>query len=82
MSLPNSLNFVASSDPLCPPWPRLIVSVGRQSVATALAVKRLSNQSTYAVHVQDPKASAHRFDWIVAPKHDGLSGPNVKRAIQ
>ena len=75
------LNFVASNDPLGPPWPRLIVSVGRQSVATALAVKRLSNQSTYAVHVQDPKVSAHRFDWIVAPKHDGLSGPNVTTTL-
>jgi uncharacterized protein len=71
------LGFVASSEPLCPPWPRLIVSVGRQSVATALALKRLSNQSIFAVHVQDPKVSAYHFDWIAAPKHDGFSGPNV-----
>src|SRR6476660_8746523 len=35
------LRFVASSEPLRPPWPRLIVSVGRQGVASALALKRL-----------------------------------------
>jgi mitochondrial fission protein ELM1 len=71
------LRSVASSEPLCPPWPRLIVSVGRQSVAAALAIKRLSNECTFAVHIQDPKVSAHHFDWIAAPEHDGFRGTNV-----
>jgi hypothetical protein len=75
------LRFVASSEPLHPPWPRLIVSVGHQSVAPAVALKRLSNHSTFAVHVQDPKVSAHHFDWIAAPKHDGLTGPNVTTTL-
>ena len=73
--------FVPSSEPLQPPWPRLIVSVGHQSVAPAVALKRLSNHSTFAVHVQDPKVSAHHFDWIAAPKHDGLTGPNVTTTL-
>ena len=75
------LRFVPSSEPLQPPWPRLIVSVGHQSVAPAVALKRLSNHSTFAVHVQDPKVSAHHFDWIAAPKHDGLTGPNVTTTL-
>jgi uncharacterized protein len=75
------LRFVASSEPLHPPWPRLIVSVGHQSVAPAVALKRLSNHSTFAVHVQDPKVSAHHFDWIAAPKHDGLTGPNITTTL-
>jgi len=33
------------------------------------------------VHVQDPKVSAHHFDWIAAPKHDGLTGPNVTTTL-
>jgi mitochondrial fission protein ELM1 len=75
------LRSVATSEPLCPPWPRLIVSVGRQSVAPALAIKRLSNPSTFSVHIQDPKVSAHHFDWIAAPAHDGFSGPNVTTTL-
>jgi mitochondrial fission protein ELM1 len=75
------LRSVAVSEPLCPPWPRLIVSVGRQCVAPALAIKRLSSPSTFAVHIQDPKVSAHHFDWIAAPEHDGFSGPNVTTTV-
>jgi mitochondrial fission protein ELM1 len=75
------LRFVSASEPLGPPWPRLVVSVGRQSVAPALAIKRLSNQATFAVHVQDPKVAASNFDWIAAPKHDGFIGPNVTTTL-
>jgi mitochondrial fission protein ELM1 len=75
------LRFVTSSEPLCPPWPRLIVSVGRQSVAPALAIKGLSNQATFSVHVQDPKVAASHFDWIAAPKHDGFIGRNVTTTL-
>lgn len=71
------LRSVVSNEPLRPPWPRLIISVGRQSVAPAIALKRLSNQSMFTVHVQDPKVSARHFDWIASPKHDEFSGPNV-----
>ncbi len=31
--------------------------------------------------LQDPKVSAHHFDWIAAPKHDGLTGPNVTTTL-
>ena len=75
------LRSVSSSEPLCPPWPRLVVSVGRQSVAPALAIKRLANQATFAVHVQDPKVSALHFDWIAAPKHDEFTGRNVTTTL-
>jgi mitochondrial fission protein ELM1 len=71
------LSFVSSNEPLRPPWPRIIVSIGRRSVPIALALKRLSQPRAFAVHIQDPKVSARHFDWIAAPLHDGLSGPNV-----
>ena len=71
------LSFVSSNEPLRPPWPRIIVSIGRRSVPIALAVKRLSEPRAFVVHIQDPKVSARHFDWIAAPQHDGLSGPNV-----
>jgi mitochondrial fission protein ELM1 len=75
------LRSVAGRESLCPPWPRLIVSVGRQTVATALAIKRLAGPLVFAVHIQKPTVAAHHFDWIAAPKHDGIQGPNVTTTL-
>jgi mitochondrial fission protein ELM1 len=61
---------------LAPPWPRLLVATGRQSVPYALAIKRLSPQ-TFTVQIQSPGVSARRFDLVVPPRHDGLTGENV-----
>lgn len=65
------------SDSLDPPWPELIVSCGWQSVAPVLRIRRESAGRTRAIHVQDPKVDPSRFDLVVAPLHDRLSGPNV-----
>ncbi len=64
-------------DPLEPPWPDLLISCGRQSVGPALAVKRRSGGHTLLVHVQHPRVNPARFDIVVAPAHDRLSGANV-----
>jgi uncharacterized protein len=71
------LQFVGSSDPLKPPWPRLIISSGRHSVPVALALKRVIVPPAYALHIQNPKVGAHLFDLVTAPLHDGMQGPNV-----
>ena len=69
------LSFVASNEPLAPPWPRLIISIGRRSVPIALALKAMAK--AYALHIQNPKVPKHRFDLIAAPIHDGYTGDNV-----
>ena len=69
------LRLTQASPPLTPPWPRLILSSGRRSVPTALAVKQLSG--ALAVHIQNPKVPARLFDLVAAPIHDDVSGPNV-----
>ena len=69
------LRFVASNEPLVPPWPRLIISIGRRSVPIALALKDVAK--AYALHIQNPKVPKHRFDLIAAPIHDGYTGDNV-----
>ncbi|MGH6736131.1 MAG: mitochondrial fission ELM1 family protein [Methyloceanibacter sp.] len=69
------LRSVASNETLEPPWPRLVVSIGRRSVAIALAVKRLSG--AYALHIQNPKVPPQLFDLVAAPVHDNFAGPNV-----
>ncbi len=65
------------SDPLAPPWPDVLISCGRKSVALALAVKRASGGHTFLVHIQDPLMDSRAFDVVVAPRHDRVRGPNV-----
>jgi mitochondrial fission protein ELM1 len=69
------LRFVASNEPLAPPWPRLVISIGRRSVPIALAVKRLTG--AFALHIQNPRVPARLFDLVAAPLHDDFTGANV-----
>jgi mitochondrial fission protein ELM1 len=66
---------------LVPPWPDILITCGRRSVAPALAVKRASRKSggpgTYLIHIQNPRVPLKRFDAIVVPAHDGVEGDNV-----
>jgi mitochondrial fission protein ELM1 len=62
---------------LVPPWPDLIVSSGRGSVAAALAVRKASEGRTFAVHIQNPYTRPSCFDLVVVPFHDSLRGENI-----
>lgn len=66
---------------LTPPWPDVLITCGRRSVPLALAIRRASRRGgktgTFAVHIQNPRVPLARFDCIVAPAHDGMTGPNV-----
>jgi mitochondrial fission protein ELM1 len=81
--LPNRLWFAplkaptADSDRLDPPWPDLVISCGSVGAPLAAAIRSASGGRTRAVHIQDPKMDPQRFDLIIAPRHDGLSGDNV-----
>jgi mitochondrial fission protein ELM1 len=65
------------SDPLDPPWPDVLVSCGRKSVAYSLAIKRASGGRTFTVHIQDPLMDSTAFDLVAAPRHDRVAGANV-----
>ncbi|MFQ5954754.1 MAG: mitochondrial fission ELM1 family protein [Kiloniellales bacterium] len=67
----------AGSDPLAPPWPDLLVSCGGDAVAPAIAVGRLGRGRTRTIHVQDPMVRLRRFDLVVAPDHDRVTGDNM-----
>lgn len=69
------LRFVESDQPLAPPWPRLVISIGRRSVPIALAIKHMA--PAFGLHIQNPKVPGGLFDLIAAPMHDGYTGPNV-----
>ena len=57
--------------------PRLLITCGRQAVMSALYLKKKHGPRVFTVHIQNPKIDPRRFDLVVSPQHDGLSGPNV-----
>jgi mitochondrial fission protein ELM1 len=62
---------------LNPPWPDLLISCGRRSVAAALAVRRASGGRTFLVHIGYAYRATPRFDAVVVPTHDGVVGDNI-----
>lgn len=57
--------------------PRLLICCGKQSVMTSLYLKKRLGDRIFTVQIQDPKINSSRFDLVVVPEHDGLTGPNV-----
>lgn len=60
------------------PWSGVVISCGRRSVATALALKAqatANGQTLRAIHIQDPKVLLAHFDLCVIPRHDLRSAP-------
>jgi len=66
----------AAGDNLAPPWPDILIATGRQTVALTLAIKK-ANPSTLTVQIQNPTINLERFDVVIAPAHDRLTGDNV-----
>lgn len=66
-----------ASEPMAGPWPDLWIAAGRATLPLSTRVKRWSDGKTFVVQAQDPRWAKGRYDLIVAPAHDGLSGDNV-----
>jgi len=61
-----------------PPWPDLLVTCGRRSARFSIALRKRMPANALAVHIQDPRAPAAAFDFIVAMEHDRIAaGGNV-----
>jgi mitochondrial fission protein ELM1 len=79
--LPSALKTTAmlapTSDALTEPWPDLWIATGRATLPLSTRVKAWSGGRTFVVQTQDPRWANARYDLIVAPAHDGLSGDNV-----
>jgi mitochondrial fission protein ELM1 len=74
---PGASGIGGGSDPMDGPPPDLLISCGRHAVGPALWMKRRHRDRPFLVHIQHPRVRPSRFDLVVAPMHDGLSGPNV-----
>jgi len=56
---------------------KIIISCGRKSVISSIALKRRLGSQIFNIHIQDPKVSFKHFDLIISPEHDGIKGENV-----
>jgi hypothetical protein len=73
------------SDPVEPApggrWPDVWIGTGRATLPLSAQVRRRSGDRTVVVQTQDPRWHQDAYDLVVAPAHDGLSGPNVLSVI-
>jgi uncharacterized protein len=67
----------AQAEEIAPPWPDLLIVSGRQSIPYARHIRARSGGKTFVAVLQDPRLSPTQFDFVWAPKHDRLAGPNV-----
>jgi len=65
------------SSPMTPPWPRIVIGCGRQSIPFVRAIKRASGGRTLTVQCQHPRIASANFDLVIPPEHDALTGTNV-----
>jgi mitochondrial fission protein ELM1 len=71
---------LARSDRLEPPWPELVVTVGRRLSSAALWIQRESGGASRLVLLGKPRRHAGRFALIVAPAQYRIAArPNVLR---
>ncbi len=66
-----------AGDRLEPPWPDITIGTGRPSILPAMYVKGQSAGRTFIVQIQDPVRLRHRYNRIVVPTHDGVTGENL-----
>ncbi len=64
-------------DQLKPPWPSVLISTGRQTVAPALAIKKANAGGTFCIQIQNPAIRLNQFDVLVVPAHDGIKLENA-----
>jgi len=58
-------------------WPDVWIATGRATLPLSLMAKRRSGGRTLVVQTQAPRWRTGDFDLVVAPRHDGIEGPNI-----
>jgi uncharacterized protein len=56
---------------------KIVISCGRKSVISSIALKKRFGNEIFNIHIQDPKVSLKHFDLIISPEHDNIKGENV-----
>ena len=64
-----------------PPWPAVAVGCGRAAALFTRMLRGLSGGRCHTVQILDPRMDPRHWDQVVAPRHDGLAGPNVLQPL-
>ena len=56
---------------------KVIISCGRKSVISSIALKKRLGKEIFTIHIQDPKVALKHFDLVISPEHDDIKGNNV-----
>jgi len=76
-----SERFGEAGTPFAPPWPKLAIACGRQSIPYIRALRRGAGAECYTVVLQDPRTGADTADLIWVPAHDKRRGANVMATV-
>ena len=68
--------FGAEGSTFAPPWPDVVIGLGRTAVPYVRALRRRSAE-TFSILMLDTRAGLGAADVIWVPEHDRLRGPNV-----
>ena len=60
--------------------PNLLISCGRKSVYFSLYCKK-KFKNLINIHIQNPKISPNKFNFVICPNHDNFFGDNVINSI-
>ena len=61
--------------------PDYLITAGRKSIYLSLYLKNKLKNTITTIHIQDPKINSQFFDYVVAPEHDSIQGPNVIKSV-
>ena len=68
---------------ILPPYPDIVIASGRRTLPYLKAIAGASAGRCFTVYLKDPRPIKHHLigtraaDFVWAPDHDGLTGPNV-----
>ena len=62
---------------ICPPYPKVIISCGKNTAYTANLLKRKLKKKIISIFIQKPPINIKKFNIVITPKHDQCFGENV-----
>jgi mitochondrial fission protein ELM1 len=66
---------------LAPPFPMCVMASGRRSVPYLREIRKASGGGVFTVFLKDPRTGPDTADFIWAPLHDAVDGPNVFKTL-
>ncbi len=77
LNIGKNIAFSRKGDQMNAPWPDIVIASGRGSVLASLYVKQQSGGRSFNIQIQNPAMWLDKFDAIIVPEHDKMSGPNI-----